>query len=111
MLTKAQKSLIDNLKQVEQFNNFDPKTVIDALTKHADLWKDGIYDPDQDDTLYLYPKAGKKDKLELMAYKEMVADEIDYCDLVDYNLPTGVKWSMEYKYPVIATGGLRIWWD
>lgn len=102
-LTKKQKSVIDNLRKVEGFNNFDPDIVVEILTDHANLWVDGIYDPQMDDTLYLYPRKGKEHQLEVMAYKYLDADEVDYMPLIDY--------FAEPKEKTLAKGGLRIWWD
>lgn len=106
-LTDKQRAVIDNLQEVEGFNDFDPRLVEKLLVENPTLWTDGIYNPNDDDTLYLYPAEGMADKLQILVLKHFHADEVDYTHLRDYK--HGYKPGGDY--PVIATGGLRVWWD
>lgn len=110
MTTKRQDALIKSVKKTAKFNEFNPVRVAGLLHTSANLWTRGRWD-EKTATLYLYPRKDKKELLVSFA-KSLKADEINYMDLLDYRAPKTDNFANPVgAYPVLATGGLRIWWD
>lgn len=82
--------VLNTLKEFEGFNSFDPRWAVKVLEQYRKSWKQVVWDKDEDDTIYVVPKAGRIAQLEcLLAGYQMGADEIE----------------------IESTGIIRIWFD